>query len=269
MWIEASETRLAMHMSGLLHDKSVLVTGGASGIGLATVQLAAQEGARIVICDRDANSGHAALDRLVASGAEAIFIQTDVTEDAQVEAAVQAAVRAFGRLDAAFNNAGISTEPGAPLPQKAGDISESAWQLVLAVNLTGVWRCMRSELRQMLAQGRPGAIVNNASIAGLVGLKGNAAYAASKHGVVGLTRTAAADYARAAIRVNAVCPGFVDTPMTRPVFQDLGTRGLEAVPVRRLGTAEEVAEAVVWLMSDRASFVTGSAMAADGGYTAL
>lgn len=258
-----------MQVRGLLHDKSVLVTGGASGTGLATVRLAAREGARVVICDRDARSGHAALETVAASGARAIFVETDVTDDAQVEGAVQACVREFGRVDAAFNNAGISTEPGSPLPQKAGDIGESAWQLVLAVNLTGVWRCMRSELRQMLAQKEPGVIVNNASIAGLVGLKGHAAYAASKHGVVGLTRTAAADYARTGIRINAVCPGFIDTPMTRPVFQDLGTRGLEAVPLRRLGTAEEIAETVVWLMSDRASFVTGLAMAADGGYTSL
>ncbi len=210
-----------------------------------------------------------AVEVIAALGGEPVFFCMDVTDDEQVAAAIDNCVRAFGRLDGAFNNAGISTEPASVLHQKAGEIAENAWELVLAVNLTGVWRCMRHQLRQMLAQGGGASIVNNASIAGLVGLKGHAAYAASKHGVVGLTRSAAADYARSGIRVNAVCPGFVATPMTQPVFDEAGDKGLEGVPLRRLGTPEEIAEAVVWLLSDRASFITGSAMAADGGYTSL
>jgi NAD(P)-dependent dehydrogenase (short-subunit alcohol dehydrogenase family) len=256
-------------MNGFLTGKSLLVTGGASGIGYATAHVAARQGARVAICDRDAESGQKAVEAITAMGGETLFLPMDVTDDLQVAAAIDTCVGAFGRLDGAFNNAGISTEPGAPLYQKAGEIAEDAWQLVLAVNLTGVWRCMRHQLRHMLTRGAGASIVNNASIAGLVGLKGHAAYAASKHGVVGLTRSAAADYARSGIRINAICPGFVQTPMTQPVFNETGDKGLEGVPLQRLGTPEEIAEAVVWLLSDRASFITGLAMAADGGYTSL
>lgn len=257
------------NMSGLLTDRVVLVTGAASGIGLATVQIAAREGAQVVICDRNTESGEGALDLALKLGARAIFVPMDVTSDRQVKAAIVACVEAFGRLDAAFNNAGVAAASGDPLSQRMADIAESTWQHVLAVNLTGVWRCMREEVRQMVTQESGGVIVNNASVAGLVGLKGQAAYAASKHGVIGLTRTAAADYARNSIRVNAVCPGFIATPMTAPMFEDVGERGLQAVPARRLGTPEEIAETVVWLMSNRASFVTGTTIAADGGYTSL
>jgi NAD(P)-dependent dehydrogenase (short-subunit alcohol dehydrogenase family) len=253
----------------LLTRKSILITGGASGIGLAAAHLAAREGARVAICDRDAANGREAVESISAVGGEAVFLEMDVTDEAQVAAGIEACVRQFGRLDGAFNNAGISTEPGSGLPHKAGEIAESAWRRVLDVNLTGVWRCMRNELRQMLAQRGGASIVNNASVAGLVGLKGHSAYAATKHGVVGLTRSAAADYAHSGIRINAVCPGFVATPLTRPVFDKAGGRGLEGVPLRRLGTPQEVAEVVVWLLSDRASFITGLAMAADGGYTSL
>lgn len=256
-------------MSGMLTGKSILVTGAASGIGYAAALLCAQEGARIAIGDRDETGGREAVESLLAAGAEALFVPMNVTDEAQVAAGVDACVRAFGRLDGAFNNAGISTDPNSSVNQKAADISEDAWHLVLAVNLTGVWRCMRHQIRQMLVSGGGGSIVNNASIAGLVGLRGHAAYAASKHGVVGLTKSAAADYARSAIRLNAICPGFVSTPMTAPVFAKAGKKGLEGVPLRRLGTPEEIAQAVVWLLSDRASFVTGLAMAADGGYTSI
>jgi len=253
----------------LLAGKSVLITGGASGIGLATALLAAREGARVAICDSDASGGQKAVESVVASGGDAVFVPMDVTDEAQVTAGIEACVRRFGRLDGAFNNAGVSANPGSGAPLKAADLTEEAWQRVLAVNLSGVWRCMRSEIRQMLAQKSGASIVNNASVAGLVGLKGHAAYAASKHGVVGLTRSAAADYASSAIRINAVCPGFVETPLTRPAFERTPGKGLEGVPLKRLGTPEELAEIVVWLLSDRASFITGAAMAADGGYTAL
>lgn len=251
----------------LLAGKSVLVTGAASGIGLATAELAAREGARVALCDRNAPDGRAATDRILASGHDAMFVHMDVTDSTQVAAGVEACVRRFGRLDGAFNNAGISTNPGSGATEKAADIGEDAWQRVIGVNLSGVWRCMRSEVRQMLDLQSGGSIVNNASVAALVGLKGHSAYSASKHGVVGLTRSAAADYASSGIRINAVCPGFVETPLTRPAFKRSGVQGLEGVPLKRFGTPEEIAEVVVWLLSDRSSFITGAAIAADGGYT--
>lgn len=253
-------------MSGLLHGKSVLVTGAASGIGLATARLAAREGARVTLCDRDEEKGTSGTAAIVAGGGHALFVQMDVTDEAEVSAAVDACVRAFGRIDGAFNNAGIATDSSGK-PGKTADIAFDAWQRVLAVNLTGVWQCMRHEIRHMLAAGG-GSIVNNASIAGLVGLPGQAAYTASKHGVVGLTKSAAADYAGQGLRINAICPGFVETPLTADAFQRVGPKILAAVPARRFGSPQEIAEAVVWLLSDRSSFVTGAAMAADGGYTA-
>lgn len=249
----------------LLDGKVLLITGGASGIGLATARLAAAEGARVAICDVDHPAGERAA---AAVGGDSHFFPMDVTDDAAVNAAIDACARELGRLDHAFNNAGISGAASASPTGKAGDIDDGAWNRVLDVNLTGTWRCMRAELRHMVAQ-RKGAIVNNASIAGLVGLKGHAAYAATKHGVVGLTRSAAADYASSGIRINAICPGFVATPLTSSALEQAGDRALQGVPLRRLGTPEEIAEAVVWLLSDRAGFVTGIALAADGGYTAL
>lgn len=253
-------------MSGLLHGKSVLVTGAASGIGLATARLAAREGARVTLCDRDEEKGTSGTAAIVAGGGHALFVRMDVTDEAEVSAAVDACVRAFGRIDGAFNNAGIATDSSGK-PGKTADIAFDAWQRVLAVNLTGVWQCMRHEIRHMLAAGG-GSIVNNASIAGLVGLPGQAAYTASKHGVVGLTKSAAADYAGQGLRINAICPGFVETPLTADAFQRVGPKILAAVPARRFGSPQEIAEAAVWLLSDRSSFVTGAAMAADGGYTA-
>jgi NAD(P)-dependent dehydrogenase (short-subunit alcohol dehydrogenase family) len=196
-------------------------------------------------------------------------VATDVTREEQVAAAVAAGVQRFGRLDGAFNNAGISGVAATRQPDKAATTDPEAWDRVLAVNLTGVWRCIRHEIQCMRAAGHGGSIVNTASIAGLVGLPGYAAYAASKHGVVGLTRTAAAEYAKDGIRINAICPGFVETPMTSDAFARNGDKLLATVPQRRLGSPAEIAEAVVWLHSDQASFMTGACIAADGGYTAL
>lgn len=252
-----------------LAGKSIVITGAASGIGLATARLAAAEGAAVTLADSNRQAGELALASLVAAGGKAQFVRVDVTSDAQVESAMAAAVKVFGRLDGAFNNAGISTNPAQPAGEKAADIPEDAWLRVLDVNLTGVWRCMRAEIRQMLTSGTSGAIVNNASVGGLVGLRGHAVYAASKHGVVGLTRSAAADYARSQIRINAICPGVIATPLNAVLLEQVGDKAVQNIPVRRFGQPEEIAQAVVWLLSDRASFVTGAAMAADGGYTAI
>ena len=255
-------------MSGILAGKSVLVTGAASGIGYATACVLARDGARVAVADRNEAGGRTAVESIVRSGGEAIFVSMDVTDDSQVEAAIEACIRAYGRLDGAVNNAGISTEPGAAIIQKTADITESAWQAIFAVNLTGVWRCMRYQIRQMLLQGG-GSIVNNASVAGVVGLAGHAAYAASKHGVIGLTKSAAAEYARNKVRINVVCPGLVATPMSERALEENASKVVDQVPLRRLGEPGEIAEAIMWLLSDRASFVVGAALVADGGYAAI
>lgn len=256
-------------MSGLLAGKSILVTGAASGIGLATARLAAQEGASVTLADRSREAGEKALARVLETGAKAQFVWMDVTNETQVGAGIAAAVQAYGVIDGAFNNAGISTNPASPAGEKAADIPEEAWHRVLDVNLTGVWRCMRAEVRQMLVLGTKGAIVNNASVGGLVGLRGHAVYAASKHAVVGLSKSAAADYARAGIRINAICPGVIATPLNTVLLEQVADKAVEGVPVKRFGQPEEIAQAVIWLLSERASFVTGAAIAADGGYTSV
>lgn len=252
-------------MPETLQDKVALVTGGGSGIGQATSLIFAREGAKVVVSDVNAQGGEETVSKIKESGGEAIFVHADVSQAADVEAMVTQAVGTYGRLDCAFNNAGIGS--GGILTHEH---DEESWNRVIAVNLTGVWMCMKYEIQHMLSQ-RGGAIVNTASAAGLVGLRHAAAYAASKHGVVGLTKTAALEYAQQGIRVNCVCPGFVDTPMVqrgierRPEFKDLA---ISAEPVGRFAQPSEVGEAVAWLSSDAASFVTGLAMAVDGGLTA-
>lgn len=257
-------------MAGLLEGKVTLVTGGASGIGRATALACAREGAGLIIADRQEEEGQHTVHLIRGQGGEALFVRTDVTQAAEVEALIAQAVDRFGRLDCAHNNAGIAGR-GVAGDHRAltAEYPDERWHQVLAINLTGVWRCMKYELQQMLTQGG-GAIVNTASVAGLVGLVGNAAYVASKHGVVGLTRTAALEYAKHGIRVNCVCPGYIQTPMTAPGMHDPDhiARMLASEPVGRMGNPEEVAEAVVWLCSEAASFVTGHAMVIDGGYVA-
>ncbi|HYZ32841.1 MAG TPA: SDR family oxidoreductase, partial [Crenalkalicoccus sp.] len=189
-------------------------------------------------------------------------------DDAAVAEMVRAAVAAFGGLDCAFNNAGISPYQVNAAGQKIADVAPEAWQRILDVNLTGVWRCLRHEVAQMRSQGG-GAIVNTASIAAIVGLPTASAYVAAKHGVLGLTRTAAIDHAEERIRVNAVCPGYIETPMTEDTMRRRGGRIMARVPLARLGQPEEIAEVVVFLCSDRAAFVTGAAWTVDGGYTAV
>jgi len=252
-------------MAGRLARKVALVTGGSSGIGRATAQIFAREGARVVVADVVVDGGEETVRLIKAAGGEAIFVKTDVANPADAEAMVKKAVETYGRLDCAFNNAGIEG-----VVQPTVEYGETHWDRVLAVNLKGVWLCMKYELQQMLTQGS-GAIVNTASIAGLVGLPGFSAYVAAKHGVNGLTKTAALEYAKSGIRVNAVCPGAIRTPMfergarTIPGIEEQ-TVAME--PIGRMAAPEEVGEAVVWLCSDAASFVTGLPMAVDGGWVA-
>lgn len=252
----------------MLDGKSALVTGGASGIGRATAVALAREGARVLVSDRQAAGAQETVGLINAAGGQAISCTGDVTSEADVAAMVALSVASFGRLDLAFNNAGIAPSAVGPVGQKTGELSEASWAGVIAINLTGVFLCMKHELQQMQAQGG-GSIVNTASIAGLLGLPTASAYVASKHGVVGLTKTAALEYAEHNIRVNAVCPGYIQTPMTKDTVQRRGGMLLAMVPMHRLGQPEEIAEMVVWLCSDRASFVTGSAYTVDGGYHAM
>ena len=252
-------------MPGRLDGKVALVTGGASGIGRATALAFAREGAKLIIADIQVDGGHQTVHMITENGGAAIFVRTDVSQAVEVQALISQAVATYGRLDCAHNNAGISGGGRA----LTAEYAEDTWQQVIAINLTGVWLCMKYEIPQMLSQGS-GAIVNTASAAGLIGGRGLVAYVASKHGVVGLTKTAALEYAQQGIRVNCVCPGAIQTPMTDRAWSDPGRRArvIASEPIGRVGTPEEVAEAVVWLCSDAASFVTGHAMSIDGGLVA-
>ncbi len=253
-------------MAGLVAGKVALVTGGGSGIGRASALTFAREGAKVVVADVVVEGGEETVRLIQQRGGEAIFVKTDVSQATEVEALVARAVQTYGRLDCAHNNAGIEGAAATTV-----DYAEDAWERVIAINLKGVWLCMKYEIPQLLKQGG-GAIVNTASTAGLVGYRGGSAYVASKHGVVGLTKTAALEYAKAGVRVNAVCPGAIDTPMMGRITghrPQRAERMAAAEPVGRMGRPEEIAEAVVWLCSKAASFVTGHAMAVDGGITAL
>ena len=248
-------------------NKAALVTGAAHGIGRASAIALAQAGANVCVADIDDSAGESVADEIVAAGGQAFYQHCDVRSPDDAQAMVAATVNKYGRLDAAVNNAGIAGS----FDHRLHEADDDMFDLVLAVNLRGVWNCLKAELDVMLSQGG-GAIVNMASVAGLIGAPKAAAYTASKHAVVGITKSAALDYAKSGIRVNAVCPAYTDTRMAQmavaadPRMQSIMRR---AIPMGRLGTAEEIANAVAWLCSDESSFVTGHALALDGGLVAI
>ncbi len=250
---------------GKMDGKVVLVTGAGSGIGRATALLFAEEGAKVVIYDIVPDGGNETVNTIEGMGGRAVFVLGDVSKSGEVEAAVNKAVEVFGRLDHAVNNAGMEAHP-AP----TADCTEEAFDRTIEVNLKGTWLCMKYEIRQMLKQGG-GSIVNVSSVAGLVGVKAMPAYVAAKHGIVGLTKTAALDYGTSGIRVNSVCPSAVRTTMLEQIIAAMPELGADMDanhPLGRIGDTKEIARTILWLCSDEASFVTGHAMAVDGGFLA-
>jgi len=248
-----------------LANKVVLVTGGTSGIGRESSILFAKAGAKVVVAGRRESEGDEVVNAIRAAGGDALFVKTDVARSADVQALVQKTVEKFGRLDIAFNNAGIE---GKWIP--IADQPEEDWDTTIAINLKGVWLSLKYELRQMIQQGTGGAIVNMSSIAGHIGSAGAATYCASKHGVLGLTKSAALESAKYGIRINAVCPAVVETPMADRLFDapEVNKRVLAQHPIGRFGKSSEIAEAVLWMCSDRASFMTGQSLTLDGGFLA-
>ena len=254
-------------MPGVLDGKVALVTGAGSGIGRATSLAMAAEGAKVVVADIVPSGGEETARLVREAGGDALFVQTDVTSAAQVDALVERTVQAYGRLDCAFNNAGVQLEIQRGITTSAAECTEEVWDRTIGVNLKGVWLCMKYEIPRMLEAGG-GSIVNTSSAAGLIGVEGQAVYVASKHGVIGLTKSAALEYARSGVRINAVCPGSTRTPMIDEITgrdPEMESKVASTQPVRRMGAPEEIAAAVVWLCSDAASFVTGHSMAVDGG----
>jgi len=252
-------------MAGRVEGKVALITGGSSGIGRATALLFGREGAKVAVADYNAEGGEQTIKTIKDAGGVASFHAVDVANPAEVETLIKKVVETYGRLDCAFNNAGIEGQMAL-----TPDCTIENWNRVIAIDLTSVFLCMKYEIQQMLKNGG-GSIVNTASVAGLQGLAAAPAYVAAKHGVSGLTKTAALEFAQKGIRVNAVCPGFIHTPMVDRVL-DKGVFSEEQIfaaePMHRMGKPEEIAEAVLWLCSEASSFVTGLPMPVDGGYVA-
>ena len=252
-------------VEGMLSGKIALITGAASGIGQAAASVFVTHGASVVLADIQEEAGEATAQRIREAGGDAHFLRTDVTNESEVAALVRETVARHGRLDCAFNNAGID----GPIGLTAEYATES-WDKVVEVNLKGVWLCMKHQIPRMLAQGG-GAIVNMASILGAVGVANMPAYTAAKHGVLGVTRVAALEYAAKWVRINGLCPGIIRTPLIADLIQQGMLSEAEMVsllPIGRLGRIEEIGEAAAWMCSDRASFLVGHAMFVDGGYTA-
>ena len=249
-----------------MKDKVALVTGGSKGMGEAAVRIFAEKGASVAILDVDMEAAEKLSAELNENGANTIAIKCDVSSEAQVEKAIAQVVETYGKLDAAFNNAGIQIPA-----QDITETSEEDYEKILNVNLKGVWLCMKHELIQMKKQ-QSGAIVNNSSLAGKVGVPGRTPYVAAKHAILGITKSAAADYASQGIRINAVCPGTIETPMVNDMVNsgDLKREdSINAAPINRLGKASEVADAAVWLCGEESTYVIGQSIAVDGGYTIL
>ena len=252
-------------MPNELKDKVAIITGGTSGIGRETAVLFAKEGAKVVVAGRREAEGQETLSLVRAGGGDGIFVQTDVSQAVQVQALVRKTVEKFGRLDVAFNNAGIE---GNWIP--IAEQSEEDFDRTIAINLKGVWLCLKYELQQMVKQGAGGAIVNMSSVAGWIGSRGAATYSASKHGVIALTKSAALENATRGIRVNTICPAVIETPMGERLFgaPEMNKFAIGLHPIGRFGKPMEVAEAVLWMSSERASFMTGQSLILDGGFLA-
>ncbi len=248
-----------------LEGKVALVTGGTSGIGRETAILFAKAGVKVVVAGRREPEGEQTIELVRAAGSDGLFVKADVSKASEVDALIRKAAEKFGRLDIAFNNAGIEGV-WVPIVRQ----SEEDWDRTIDINLKGVWLCLKYEIRQMLKQGGGGAIVNMSSVMGLTGSAGAAAYSASKHGVIGLTKAAALENARSGIRINAVCPATVETPLSERLFGAPAVHKyvLSCHPIGRFGKPAEIAEAVVWMCSDRASFMTGQSLVLDGGFLA-
>lgn len=248
-----------------LQGKVALVTGGTSGIGREAAVLFAKEGAKVVVAGRREKEGNETVECIRGAGGDGLFVKTDVTKASEVEALVQKTVEQFGRVDVAFNNAGAEG-----VFTSVANQAEADWDRTIEINLKGVWLCLKYEIRRMLKQGHGGAIVNMASVLGTIGCVGTAAYTASKHAVIGLTKVAALENARSGIRINAVCPAFIETPLMERSLSSPAARSqfLGYHPIGRFGRPDEVAKAVVWMCSDEASFMTGDSLVLDGGLLA-
>ncbi|MBT7076096.1 MAG: glucose 1-dehydrogenase [Pelagibacterales bacterium] len=251
----------------LLQNKTILITGGSSGIGKASAKIMAREGAKVIICDIQDDEGIKTVDNIKSSGGYAKYYHMNVVDFDEVNDTISKIYKDNGSLDGAFNNAGIEGPT-----KKTLDYSSAEWNKVINVNITGVFNCMKSEIEKMITQDAGGSIVNTASVAGLVGLAGTSGYNASKHAVIGLSKTAAVEYATKNIRINAVCPGFINTPMLDRLIgikdNKIKDKFIQLVPNRRMAEPEEIGETVAWLLSDKSSYITGSALPIDGGWTA-